>query len=143
MKKLLLILILFCGCSESLTNAPNYIQGHSSFAYKGTISQYLVSNDNKDSVLLQTTPITITLEEQYGTFTVRSPHLIFVDSIRMIDNVNGILFPSDISYDSANAWCKTLQRIVITQRGDSLNGTLPLDWDGFYYTFTTAKQWTL
>jgi len=107
------------------------------------ISQYLVSNDNKDSVLLQTAPITITLEENSGMFTVRSAHLIFVDSIRMIDNVNGILFPSDISFDSATAWSKTLQKIIITQRGDSLNGALPLDWAGFYYTFTTSGQWTL
>lgn len=132
MKKYLLLLI-FTGCISEQVTAPQV----QSYTYHGIIKQYL------QNVVKAQENLTIEYKDSLGTFTARGK-ITIVDSIRAIvingSSVKGYLFPSDISFDSAFKWTKTLLPINFILKSDSLNGSMPPDWNGFYYQFSTVRQ---
>lgn len=135
---LLLLLTSLVGCVNHATEfAQSPIGADAKHEYHGTIKQYL-----RDECLAQT-QITIIYRSGKGTF-ISTGVPYFVDSLHVMqqesDTWRGILFPDNISFDTAYGWAgDNLQKINFVVKGDSLNGVLPVDWNGFWYTFNTKR----
>lgn len=125
-KKLFLLASLLCASCAEMPTEPA-----AENIYSGAIIKFLVLQQLESEKLL------ITLTGDKGTFTSRGK-ITIVDSIRMITATDGYLFPSDICFDTAFAWTKTLQPIHIEREGTTLRGNLPADWAGFRFIFSTT-----
>lgn len=135
---LLLLLTSLAGCVNHATEfAQSSIGADVKHEYHGIIKQYL-----RDEYLAQT-QITIIYRSGKGTF-ISTGVPYFVDSLHVMqqesDTLRGILFPDNMSFDTAYGWAgNNLQKISFVIAGDSLNGVLPKDWNGFWYVFNTKR----